>query len=157
MNFISISQYLNKLQILFFVLLMVPLLVFIALYFFFPDNPVETRTELLIITPFAAFVDFILGMTISNKKIKSVRNAQGLGAKLDKYFEITIVRYSFLASVGLVLGLGFYFTGSDLFSALYLLHLLLSAMYWPSAARVCNELMLRGDEREMVYYKKDRF
>ncbi|HEU5146681.1 MAG TPA: hypothetical protein VFT90_08205 [Chryseosolibacter sp.] len=157
MNFISISQYLNKLQILFFVLLMVPLLVFIALYFFFPDNPVETRTELLIIIPFAAFVDFILGMTISNKKIKSVRNAQGLGAKLDKYFQITIVRYSFLASAGLLLALGFYLSRSDVFSALYVLSLLYSSTCLPTAASVSDELMLKGDEREMVFYKKDRF
>ena len=156
MNFISVSQYLNKLQILFFVLLMAPLLVFITLYFFFPDNPVEPRKEYLIIIPFAA-IDFILGMIIFNKKIKSVRNAQGLGAKLDKYFEITIVRYGFLASAGLLLALGFYLTKSDVFSALYALSLLLSAMYWPTAARVCHELMLKGDEREMVFYKKDRF
>lgn len=157
MNFISISQYLNKLQILFFVLLMAPLLVFIALYFFFPDNPVEPRTEYLIILPFAAFVDLFLGMTIFNKKIKSARTAQGLGAKLDKYFQITIVRYSFLASGGLLLALGFYLTGSDVFSALYVVVLVLSAIYWPTGGRVCKELMLRGDEREMVFYRKDRF
>lgn len=157
MTFISISQYLNKLQILFFLLLMPPLLVFIALYFLFPDLPGETRAEYLIIIPLAALVDLVLGMIISNKKIKSVRNAQGLGAKLDKYFRITIVRYSFLTSAGFVLAIGFFITGSDLFSALYVGNLLVSASYWPSAARVCKELMLKGDEREMVFYKKDRF
>ena len=85
-----------------------------------------------------------------------MRNAQGLGAKLDKYFEITIVRYSFLASAGLVLAAGFYLTGNDLFSAFYILNLVMCATSWPGAGKVCKELMLKGDEREMVYHKKDR-
>ena len=157
MNFITISQYFNKLQILFFILLMLPLLVFIAVYFFFPDNPEDHRIEYFIIFPAAAIFDWLLAMIMFNKKIKSARNAQGLGAKLEKYFELTIVRYCFLCSAGLILALGLFLSASDVFTALYLGNLLLSSLYWPTGPKVSRELMLRGDEREMVYFRKDKF
>lgn len=157
MNFITISQYFNKLQILFFVLLMMPLLIFIAVYFFFPDNPADYRMEYFIIIPAAAFFDWLVGIIMFNKKIKSARKAQGLGAKLEKYFEITIVRYWFLASAGMILAVGFFLSASDVFTALYLLNLIMSVLYWPTGPKVSRELMLKGDEREMVYFKKDRF
>lgn len=157
MNFITISQYFNKLQILFFVLLMIPLLFFIVLYFFFSEYPTEHRTEYFIIILAAAFADWLLAVITFNKKIKSARNAQGLGAKLEKYFQITVVRFAFLSSAGLILAIGFLLTSSDLFTGVFLVSLVLSAFYWPTGPRVSKELMLRGDEREMVYFKKDRF
>jgi hypothetical protein len=158
MNFITISQYFNRLQILFFILLMMPLLVFIAVYFFLPDNPADDRMEyLIIIIPTAALLDWLVGIIIFNKKIKSARKAQGLGAKLEKYFEITIVRYCFLSSVGMILAVGFFLSASDVFTALYLLNLLMSILYWPTGPKVSRDLMLKGDEHEMVYFKKDRF
>ena len=157
MRFITISQYLNKLQILFFLLLMMPLLVFIAVYFFMPDKPADHRMEYFIIIPSATLLDWLLAMIMFNKKIKSARNAQGLGAKLDKYFEITTVRYCFHSCAGLILALGLYLSGSDVFTLLYMVNLMLSVVYWPTGPRVSRELMLKGDEREMVYFRKDRF
>ncbi len=40
-------------------------------------------------------------------KIKIARNEQGLGAKLGKYYIITIVRYCFVSMTGLILATGF--------------------------------------------------
>ena len=157
MSFITISQYFNRLNSALFLLLILPLLVFIALYFFPAEMPPDPHGDYFVIIPSAALVDWLVATIIFNKKIKSVRNAQGLGAKLDKYFAITIVRYSILTSVGLLLALGFFLSRSDVFSALYVVSLVLSATYWPAPSRVCKDLMLKGDEREMVYYKKDRF
>jgi hypothetical protein len=155
MNFISIHQYFNKLQIVFLILLIIPLLAFIALYFLTPERLLAPRLELYIIVSLAAALDWILAMKIFNKKIKSVRNEQGLGAKLDKYFYITIVRYSFLSSSGLVLAVGFFLTQGDLFTALYLVNLIGAVLLWPTGPRIARELALRGDERDMVYFKKD--
>lgn len=155
MNFISIHQYFNKLQIVFLVLLIIPLLAFIALYFLTPESLLAPRMELYLIVSFAAAVDWILAMKIFDKKIKSVRNEQGLGAKLDKYFYITIVRYSFLSSSGLILAAGFFLTQGGLFTALYLVNLIGVVLLWPTGPRIARELILRGDEREMVYFKKD--
>src|SRR5688572_24390473 len=157
MNFITIHQYFNKLQILFFVLMIIPLLVFIALYFFANADPSDIQMAYTFVIPIVAIFDWLLAIIIFNKKIKSARNAQGLGAKLDKYFDITIVRYCFLMSASLILALGFYLSRNDLFGGLYVVGLILSAFLWPTGPRVARDLMLRGDEREMVYFKKDNF
>lgn len=158
MNFISISQYFNKLQSVLFLLLIGPLLVFIVLHLYGGDTSADaTRIEYLLVIGLAAVLDWLVATILFNKKIKSVRNAQGLGAKLDKYFGITIVRFAFLSSASLLMALGFYLSGSDVFTVIYLLGLMLSALSWPTSPRVSRHLRLRGDEREMVYFKKDKF
>jgi hypothetical protein len=155
MTFITITQYFNKLQSALYILLIVPLLVFIALYVYMSGKPADPREAYYIIIPSAVLLDWVVATILFNKKIKSTRKAQGLGAKLDKYFRLTIVRYSFLSSGSLLLAAGLYLSGSDVFSALYLVMLVLSAVHWPSAAKVSRDLKLRGDERQMVYFKKE--
>jgi hypothetical protein len=94
---------------------------------------------------------------IFNKKIKSIRKDQGLRLKLEKYSDLTIVRYSLIAAVCLVLAYGFYLTKDDMITGMFAITLILLGVLWPRSAKVCRDLKLRGDEREMVYYKKDHF
>jgi hypothetical protein len=157
MNFITITQYFNKLHSVLLVLLMVPLLAFIALYFFLNGLPTTSGKEYVIIIPATVLIDWLVAMLIFNKKIKSAANEQGLGVKLDKYFQITIVRYSLFSSGSFILALGFYLSGNDLFTALYLVGLVLAGILWPTGRKICSDLRLKGDEREMVYFKKDAF
>lgn len=157
MNFITIAQYFNRLHSALFLLLIAPLLVFIALYFFPAESPPDAPIEYLTILPSAALLDWFVATIIFNKKIKSARNAQGLGAKLDKYFRITIVRYRFLSVGSLMTALGLYLTRSDIFTGLYLACLIGCAALWPSSRKATRDLRLKGDEREMVYFKKDTF
>ena len=156
MEFITITQYFNKLQAALFLLLLVPLLVFIALYFVEDGTLPDSHWEYSIISA-AVLTNWLVTMIISAKKIKSARNEQGLGAKLEKYFGITVVRFSFLSAGNLLLAVGLYLTGSDAFTALYVAGLVLSAILWPTGKRVSKDLKLRGDEREMVYFKRDTF
>lgn len=157
MRFFTITQYFNKLQSALFMLLMGPMLVFIGLYFYLAGKPADPRMEYIVFISLAIALDWLAAMILFNKKIQLTRKAQGLGAKLDKYFRLTIVRYGFLASSHLLAALGFYLSGSDLFAAIYAGGLTLSAFLWPSSRKVCSDLKLRGDEREMVYFKKDSF
>jgi hypothetical protein len=155
MTFITITQYFNKLQSALYLLLIVPLLVFIALYVYMSGRPADPREAYYIIIPSVVLLDWMVARILFNKKIKSARKAQGLGAKLDKYFKLTIVRFTFLSLGSLLLAGGLYLSGSDVFSALYLVMLVLSGVHWPSAAKVSRDLQLKGDERQMVYFKKD--
>lgn len=157
MNFITISQYFNKLQIVLFALLIAPLLVFISLYSFAPEFTSELPMQYIMIIAAVALFDWLMAMIIFNKKIKSVRKAQGLGPKLDKYFAITIMRFSLLSSASLILAGGFYLSKSDIFTALYAAGLVLAGFLWPTSSKVSDDLQLKGDEREMVYFKKDSF
>ena len=157
MRFFTITQYFNKLQSVLFILLIVPLLVFTALYFFMSDIAPLPQKEYYIVIPLTVLLEWLLAVIIFNKKIKSARNEQGLGAKLDKYFGITILRYGFLSSASLILAAGFFLSGNDIFTTLYLAGLVFTGILWPTTRKVSNDLRLRGDEREMVYFKKDNF
>ena len=115
MSFITITQYFNKLHSALFVLLMVPLLLFIALYLITDATPPLARAEFQIIIASVVLADWVAAIKIFNKKIKSARIDQGLGAKLDKYFRGTIVCYSLLSFASLMLAIGFHFSGNDVF------------------------------------------
>jgi len=156
MNFITIGQYFNKLHSAIFLLLIVPLLLFATLHLMVSGAPPDAGIANYIIMA-AALLDWLMAVVIFNKKIKSVRHQQGLGAKLDRYFQLTIVRYSILTSASLLLAAGWYVSRDDVFTWMYLGGLVLSAILWPTAPRVAGDLKLRGDEREMVYFKKDNF
>lgn len=157
MSFISIHQYFNKLQIVFLALMMVPLFAFIAIYLAAETDAPGLRIEYAVGIPCLAVLDWIIAVATFNKKIKSARTAQGLGTKLDKYFYITIVRYCFVSTASLILAGGFLLTRSDVFIVFYLGSLVASTRVWPTGPRVARELMLKGDEKEMVYFKKDVF
>jgi hypothetical protein len=157
MNFITIGQYFNKLQSALLALMIVPLLVFIALHVFFADVPSDPGIEYFVFICPVVVLDWLMAMILFNKKIKSARNAQGLGAKLDKYFGLTIVRFSFFSVGSLLTAVGFYLSASDVFTGIYLMGMVLSAFFWPTSPKVSRDLRLRGDEREMVYFKKDQF
>ena len=157
MNFLTIGQYFNKLQSTLLLILIVPLLTFTALFFVTAGFLKDEQSAYYIVFSAAVFLDWTIALIIFNKKIESARNQQGLGAKLDKYFTLTIVRYSILSSASLLLAVGLYLSGSDVFIVLYVAGLLLAAVLWPTPAKVSRDLRLRGDEREMVYYKKDKF
>jgi len=155
MRFFSIHQYFNKLHIAFLSLMMLPVLAFIVIYLTTDQQVPGTNPVYFAAIPLTALLDWVIGIVTFNKKIKSARNAQELGAKLEKYFNITIVRYSFVSGAGLILAFGFFLTNHELFGGFYLLNLLCSLLLWPTGPRVSRELRLRGDEREMVYFKKD--
>jgi hypothetical protein len=98
---------------------------------------------------------WVVSFLLFNKKIKSARKGQGLRDKLEKYFSITIVRFNIFALCGLLLSLAFLFSADGFFTICFIAQLTMCGILWPRSTKVSNDLKLRGDEREMVYYKKD--
>jgi hypothetical protein len=157
MNFISITHYFNKLQSMLFLMLIGPLLVFISLYFYLSDMSVNPRREYFTVLPGIVFADWVLLVVYINKKIKSIRNVQGLGSKLEKYLALTTLRYAMISSASLMMAIGYALTKSDIFTWFFLAGLLFSGILWPTSRKISSDLALRGDEREMVLFKKDKF
>jgi hypothetical protein len=156
MNFYTIAQYFYKLYIAVLVIVLLPIFAFVVTYTFLPPlTQMHSSLYLLLLVTVIVVTDWFIVLVFLFKKIKSIRHHQGLRLKLEKYFRLTIVRYSFIAAGCFILALGLVLTKDDLFIALFAGNLLLAAWCWPTAARVCKDLALRGDEREMVYYKKD--
>jgi hypothetical protein len=158
MQFLTINEYFYKFYSWLLMIALLPILVFIVLYLQPSELPtsIENAPNVFIITGLSVVFIWLTMLFFLNKKIKSVRNGQGLRKKLEKYFELTIVRYSVLTVTGLILAISFQLVRNDWISLLFVAQLLMTALFWPTPRKVCNDLRLRGDEFEMVYHKKDR-
>jgi hypothetical protein len=159
MQYFTMSQYFNKINIAVMMLLLIPILGFIASYTLIATGGPALTVKWL--TPYnqltiVATVWLVI-LVFFFKRIKSIRNDQGLGLKLQKYFWLTIVRYTLIAMVSIFLAASFYITKEDWATAIFVLNMILGVIVWPRPAKVSNDLKLRGDEKEMVYYKKDSF
>lgn len=157
MQFISITEYFYKLYSAILLITLPPITSFIALYL----QPVELQKDIekepkaFLLFSTAVLFLWAAMLIFFNKKIKSLRIRQGLRQKLEKYFGLTIVRYLTFCLTGMVLASGFYVLRNDFFTYFFVVQLLLAAMLWPMPSKVSRDLKLKGDEREMVYYKKD--
>jgi hypothetical protein len=137
--------------------MLLPLMTFMGLYFLPMKKPVDfhQQPDLFILCGSIVLALWLIMFIFFNKKIKTVRNDQGLRRKLEKYFRLTIVRYSLIVISAFVLAAGFYQTRNDLFTLIFVSDLIAAGMLWPRPAKVTSDLRLRGDEREMVYFRKD--
>lgn len=156
MQFFTIGQYFNKLHIALMTIVLLSIMAFVAAYSFPGSREPETlltidRLAIIIV------VNWILMFAYFFKKSKSIAKEQGLGLKLTKYFYLTIVRYIQISLGCFFLLFAFYLSKDDRITAVFAVNLALMGILWPGSKKVCRDLKLRGDEREMVYYKKDSF
>lgn len=156
MEYFTIGQYFTKLNIRLLIIILTLIVAFVVAYFLTTFDPESTSwlTRTQIISIIAA--NWAIMFLYYFKKIKSIANDQGLGLKLTKFFYLTIVRYILIAFGCLFLLYSFYITKDDVMTGIFVLNLILMAVLWPTSNKVCRDLKLRGDEREMVFYKKDQ-
>jgi hypothetical protein len=157
MRFTGINEYFYKTYSSVMILLIPPMLAFIVLYFQPPIAPVSFDDDPQTMSMLVGFValTWALAFGVFGAKNKSARNGPGLRRKLEKYFQITIVRYTLFCLTGLVLAGGFFFFRSDVFTMIYVVQLVVSALLWPGPGKVTRDLRLRGDEYEMVFFQRD--
>jgi formate hydrogenlyase subunit 3/multisubunit Na+/H+ antiporter MnhD subunit len=157
MEFITIKEYFYKFHSRLMLILLLPILIFIILYLQHgPARSEAFQSEHLMTTVIATVVTILaIYLVLHIKRIKSARNGKGLRQKLEKYFRITIVRYFVIAVISLVFAAAFFFTRDDSYTYAFIINLLIGAVTWPRAKKVSSDLRLRGDERTMVYYKRD--
>jgi hypothetical protein len=157
MDFISIKEYFYKFYSILLLVILLPIVAFIFLYLqpSVLQTDFEYAPDSFILFSAVIILLWTMMFILFNKKIKSIRNRQGLRSKLEKYFQLTIVRYIAMSATGLILAVAFYILRNDFFTAFFVMHLMMTIWLWPTSAKVCRDLRLRGDEREMVYHKKD--
>jgi hypothetical protein len=156
MEYFTIGQYFTKLHIRLLMIVLILIIAFVAAYLLtaseLESNPWLTLTQIASIIAVNWGIAFLYYL----KKIKSIAKDQGLGLKLTKFFYLTIVRYIIIALGCLFLLYSFYLTHDDIITGIFAANLALMGVLWPTSPKVCRDLKLRGDEREMVYYKKDQ-
>lgn len=162
MKFSSIKEYFYKMYNVCYLITLIPLGLFIYLYLNLQVGKINAaiqEPEQVLIAQIGFFVFGVFTLTIVHllvkRKMRIVSREVGLGNKMDRYYNLALSRQLVGATLSLIMGFGLLLTSSEIFSIFFLGILLWMAYHWPSAKRVCVELLLKGDEREMILYKKE--
>ena len=160
MEFDSIKEYFFKLRNALYFTLLIPLVLFIGiLYLYVGQWTIGVKQPLLIVSflLFLMTVDWLIGILLFRTKLKKIRRRIGLRLKLEQYYWLTIVRSWINILACFFPAIGFLLTSNFILAYIFGFDLVLVFIFWPRARKVCRDLKLKGDELEMVLYKKDTF
>jgi hypothetical protein len=164
MRYNSLQEYFFKLYNPLYAFILIPLLVLVVLYWqllegnihgpFYGDQAVNQ--VLMVSLGIIVLSDWVISFYLFAQGLKSTRKIVSLGTRLDRYYSLTLVRFALLFSGSVVLAIGYALTENQLFTLGSVSNLVLPLLLWPLPSKVCRDLMLKGDERTLVLYKKDR-
>lgn len=100
-----------------------------------------------------AFIDAGVSFFLANLMIKHVIPLPGLGDRLDRYANASLVRFALLMSGTIMLLMALYFSGDLRIAIVYGIYLLFFLFAWPTRSRVSSELKLKESEREVIFGK----
>ena len=164
MRYNSLREYFYKFHNLLYAISLIPLLAFVVLYWQIQEGNLhgifyleEVINQVLLFSlGFVVLADWVITFFLFNKGLRSARKLPGLGIKLDRYYNLTLLRFTIVLSGSLTFAIGFYLTENQVFTILAVLNFFLLLLLWPSPAKVCGDLQLKGDERTLVRFKKDK-
>ncbi len=164
MKYNSLREYFYKLHNLLYGIILMPFLVFVALYWQMQEGNIEGPfrynesygNRMLGGFCFILLMDWALSGFLFSKGLKATRVLDSLGKKLDRYFSYALLRFTMVISGSLALAIGFYFTENQYFTILFVVNIAALLLFWPTPSKVCNDLLLKGDERMLVLHRKDR-
>ncbi len=163
MKYNSVPEYFYKLHSRLYALLLIPLLTFVALYWKMKTGDIKGLSQdtgfnyiILLVVIFIVLVDWVASFLIFRRNIKSILTLGSLGDRLDRYYRFTLFRFLFMMSGLISLAIGFYLTEDKYFTILFAASLTGLAFFWPTSAKVCDDLNLKGDERKLILYKLDK-
>ena len=160
MKYNSVPEYFYKLHSRLYVLVLIPLLAFGVLYWKLKRGDIATVSHDIDFNPLlllafiaVVLVGWIAAFFLFKSNVKSILTLGSLGERLDRYYTFTMIRFSIMTSGLVLLAIGFYLTQDQYFSILFIAALIGLAFCWPTSAKVCDDLNLKGDERKLILYK----
>ncbi len=162
MKFRSIKEYFYKLNTIGFILLLLPLVAFIYLYYQPIDRrPIITELQSEIILLSALTIIFLIDLTIVHwvwsAKIQRLQTLSELARKMDGYFSLALFKMASYCGCSLLMAAGFFLTGNSLFTVLFLIIVITLTFQWPSSTSFCRHFDLRGSERDMILNNRDLY
>ncbi len=164
MNFSSIKEYFYKLYNFGMMMMLMPLVMFLFIYYLLLSGWVapiiqdeSAMDTLLIAFPTIALATLTIVHLAGAKKFKFISTQVGLSKKLDLYFPIVKMKTRAALSLSLMMAVGLFFTGHEWFSIYFTVIVFWFLLQWPTPRKLCHNLKLKGDEREMVISKGEAF
>lgn len=160
MNFFSVKEYFYKVNTIGFILLLLPVIVFLyihvdALQSIPTVADVGQKNLLLIfVTIFVGIILTVVNL-IWRSRIAAMRSLSELSRKMEGYFVLFVIRNGVYAAALLLVSAGYYVTHSIYFTGVYLVIVLLLIAQWPGPARFCLAFELKGAERDLILHNQD--
>lgn len=98
-----------------------------------------------------AFMDASMAFMLVKWMLKSVVPLVSLGERMDRYAQVSLLRFGMLVSGALLIMVALYLSGDYRLALAYGVYLLFFLSAWPTRSRLCAELKLKENEREVVY------
>jgi threonine/homoserine efflux transporter RhtA len=163
MNFSSIKEYFYKMYSYCFLIMLIPMGLLGLVHMqgapsqvqpLFIDASSESVSTVLL---GIALIILTIVHLYGRARLKRIIKMGGLGNKMDHYFYLTITRVAAGTATCFVIIGGYVLTLNEWTDLLFFLTLAWIGFQLPSSRKACRELKLRGDEYEMIYFKKDTF
>lgn len=160
MKFLSIKEFFYKLNTIGFILLLLPLMAFVFLYYTpAMAEPVITGEDAINGLAFGLGITFVANLTIVHWvklfRVKKLKKLLEISKKMDGYAGIFLFRAINYSIFSLLAALGFYWTESVYFAGLFFFIVLVTAIQWPSRSAFCKLLDVNANERRMIMTNGD--
>lgn len=139
------------LNLIFYALVGIPLMIFLFLYLRIKDGgylvsePNEDLKMILhFLVPIFCLVNIVLAYNIYSRKIKKVKNTNSLQVKLEGFYNASVLKYSFLAAASIVSIVGLMLTADMIFSVVYLSVLMIYSLNRPTPYRLRKDLKIKS-------------
>ncbi len=163
MKYNSVPEYFYKLYGRLYALILLPLICFGLLYWEMKTGNIEPISQdiqlnqlLLLVVILALLAEWIISFFLFRTKVKSILTLGSLGERLDHYYRFTLIRFALMVSGLVMLAVGLFVTRDQYFTILFVASMVGLGFLWPTSAKVCDDLQLKGDERKLILYKLDK-
>ncbi len=162
MNFFSVKEFFYKLNTIGFILLLLPLVLFVLLHFYtFGTDPAigddDQLTVLFLVLCSVVAIVLTIVHLLWRARMKRLITLSELARKMDGYFVLFVVRNGAYAAGSLLMAGGFYLTHNAYFTGVFLVMLLALVAQWPRPRMFCNAFGLRGPERDLILNNRDLY
>ena len=155
----NVKSFDQQLSLIFHAMLAGPLLFYCILYLNSIDGDLADIPEPSMTMKGAVAIIcgvFVLaGFYFYRREITVARSMPTLKEKLGRLFNASLILYALIEFASIIAVLAYYLTYNHLFTAIYVAILFLMSLNRPIPEKYANDLMLKGDERNLVKEKRD--
>lgn len=156
------TEYLNTLNIIFYLIVGVPLMLFCILYLKFEgQGGLQQTTQgnfnffLHALIPLITLACIAGAYVYYRKSRKQVKQKAPLKEKLLFFYRISLIQYGILFAANMLPVIGLYLSGEQIFPALYAIALVAFSINRPTLHRIIKALRLNKEERHNLIHNQD--